>query len=118
MMIAHFFFLFFFFFVSHFNVFSSPRLSGEGQNERTAVRIEVLLAFEAVLSQSDDDDDVDDVSVRAHMGVCVVGAADLLVAVFEGEREREREREKEKEGGFLLHAKSCCATHRKRERER
>ena len=62
--------------------FSSTSFSGEGQNERTAVRIEVLLAFEAVLSHSDDDDDVDDVGVRAHMGVCVVGAADLLVAVF------------------------------------
>jgi len=41
-------------------------------------------------TDDDDDDHVDDVGVRAHMGVCVVEAANLLVAVSEGERERER----------------------------
>lgn len=39
-------------------------------------------------TDDDDDDHVDDVGVRAHMGVCVVEAANLLVAVSEGERER------------------------------
>lgn len=57
-------------------------------------------------TDDDDDDHVDDVGVRAHMGVCVVEAANLLVAVSEGERERE--------GGFHCRA---AVPHIGRERE-